>query len=57
MGIVPESALARLFRDVCGRAHQSLAARASEVYFGALGTLIRLKPAPLALMTPEEAGP
>jgi adenosylcobinamide kinase/adenosylcobinamide-phosphate guanylyltransferase len=56
MGVVPESALGRSFRDLCGRAHQVLAARADEIYFGALGTLIRLKPAPLSLMTPEEAG-
>jgi adenosylcobinamide kinase/adenosylcobinamide-phosphate guanylyltransferase len=54
MGVVPESAIGRAFRDLCGRAHQPLAARADEVYFGALGTLIRLKPAPLAAVPPEE---
>jgi adenosylcobinamide kinase/adenosylcobinamide-phosphate guanylyltransferase len=54
MGVVPESALSRSFRDLSGRAHQTLAARADEIYFGALGTLIRLKPAPLALVIPEE---
>jgi adenosylcobinamide kinase / adenosylcobinamide-phosphate guanylyltransferase len=47
MGVVPESALGRAFRDLCGRAHQSLATRADEIHFGALGTMIRLKPAPL----------
>ncbi len=55
MGVVPESALGRSFRDLCGRTHQMLAARADEIYFGALGTLIRLKPAPLALVTAEES--
>jgi len=54
MGVVPESAVGRAFRDLSGRAHQLLAARADEVYFGALGTLIRLKPAPLAAVQPEE---
>lgn len=55
MGIVPDSSLGRAFRDLCGRAHQALSAHAEELYFGALGTLIRLKPAPLALVTAEEA--
>jgi len=54
MGIVPETPLGRAFRDLCGRAHQAISARAEEVYFGALGSLIRLKPAPLALVTTEE---
>jgi len=57
MGVVPESALGRSFRDLCGRAHQAIAARADEIYFGALGTLIRLKPAPLALVSAEETAP
>ena len=57
MGVVPESELGRSFRDLCGLAHQALAVRADQIYFGALGTLIRLKPAPLALVTAEEAAP
>lgn len=44
MGLVPETPLGRTFRDVCGRAHQGLARVADEVYFGALGMMIRLKP-------------
>jgi len=56
MGIVPESALGRSFRDLCGRSHQALAACADEIYFGALGALIRLKPAPLGLVGPKETG-
>ena len=54
MGLVPESALGRAFRDLSGRAHQLLSARADEIYFGALGALIRLKPAPLTLVPIEE---
>jgi adenosylcobinamide kinase/adenosylcobinamide-phosphate guanylyltransferase len=48
MGIVPESALGRAFRDACGLAHQRLAREADEVYFAALGMLLRLKPGPVA---------
>lgn len=54
MGIVPEHPVARVFRDLCGRAHQALSAAAGEIYFGALGTLLRLKPAPIALVAAEE---
>ena len=57
MGVVPESALGRSFRDLSGRAHQMLSARADEIYFGAMGSLIRLKPAPITLAIPEEGGP
>jgi adenosylcobinamide kinase/adenosylcobinamide-phosphate guanylyltransferase len=46
MGIVPESSLGRLFRDVAGLAHQHLSQRADDVYFAVLGTLLRLKPQP-----------
>ena len=51
MGIVPDSPLGRSFRDVCGRSHQLLAPIADEIYFGALGMIIRLKPEPLGAMT------
>lgn len=47
MGIVPDNALSRAFRDVVGRAHQALGRVADEVYFGALGQMLRLKPAPM----------
>ena len=46
MGIVPETSLGRLFRDVAGMAHQQLSRQADEVYFAVLGTLLRLKPQP-----------
>lgn len=51
LGIVPENALARRFRDVAGRAHQRLAARADEVYAGLLGVMLRLKPGPVVAVT------
>jgi adenosylcobinamide kinase/adenosylcobinamide-phosphate guanylyltransferase len=47
LGIVPDNALARTFRDLVGRAHQRLGAVASEVYFGVMGQLLRLKPGPI----------
>jgi adenosylcobinamide kinase/adenosylcobinamide-phosphate guanylyltransferase len=47
LGLVPETPLGRAFRDVAGRAHQHLAAAADEVYFGALGVMLRLKPGPV----------
>jgi adenosylcobinamide kinase/adenosylcobinamide-phosphate guanylyltransferase len=53
LGLVPETALGRAFRDVTGLAHQRLSARADEVYFAALGTMLRLKPS-LAFVGPEE---
>jgi adenosylcobinamide kinase / adenosylcobinamide-phosphate guanylyltransferase len=49
MGIVPESALGRAFRDLAGRAHQRLAAVADELYLGALGVVVRLRPDPIAV--------
>jgi len=49
MGIVPENALARAFRDVAGLAHQRLADAADEIHVAILGTVLRLKPAPLAV--------
>jgi adenosylcobinamide kinase/adenosylcobinamide-phosphate guanylyltransferase len=47
LGLVPETPLGRTFRDVAGLAHQRLAALADEVYFGALGLMLRLKPGPV----------
>jgi adenosylcobinamide kinase/adenosylcobinamide-phosphate guanylyltransferase len=53
MGVVPGSALGRVFRDVAGLAHQALAAVADELYFAALGVIVRLRPAPLALVSTQ----
>jgi adenosylcobinamide kinase/adenosylcobinamide-phosphate guanylyltransferase len=49
MGLVPESPLGRLFRDVSGHAHRLVASRASEIYFATMGCILRLRPGPVAL--------
>lgn len=43
MGIVPENALARSFRDLAGRANQILAAAADDVYVTFSGIPLKLK--------------
>jgi adenosylcobinamide kinase/adenosylcobinamide-phosphate guanylyltransferase len=52
MGVVPESALGRAFRDVAGRAHQRLARSARELYLAAVGTIVRLRPGPVEVVEP-----
>ena len=52
MGLVPETPLGRLFRDVAGLAHQRLARDADELYFCTLGTVLRLRPAPVTAIVP-----
>jgi len=47
LGVVPESALGRRFRDLAGIAHQRLAAAADEVYGALLGCVLRLHPGPV----------
>lgn len=56
LGIVPMGALSRSFRDVAGRCHRKLAARADRVYLGAMGMLLRLKPGPVEPVPPESDG-
>ncbi len=43
MGIVPENGLARLYRDIAGRANQFLAAAADEVHLVVSGIPLKLK--------------
>lgn len=43
MGIVPENRLARLFRDIAGKANQMVAAAADEVHVVISGIPLRLK--------------
>jgi len=43
LGIVPENALARRFRDEAGRLHQRLAAQAARVDFTVAGLPLRVK--------------
>ncbi len=44
LGIVPDNALARAFRDHAGRLNQAVAARAERVVFVAAGLALPLKP-------------
>lgn len=46
LGIVPENALARRFRDLQGRLNRQVAAVADRVTFVAAGLSLRLKPGP-----------
>ncbi|EJT05626.1 bifunctional adenosylcobinamide kinase/adenosylcobinamide-phosphate guanylyltransferase [Rhizobium sp. CCGE 510] len=43
LGIVPDNRMAREFRDHAGRLHQSIAAKAAEVYFIAAGLPLKMK--------------
>lgn len=43
LGIVPDNALARRFRDDAGRLHQAVAAAADTVFFVAAGLSLRMK--------------
>ena len=56
MGIVPESALGRIFRDAAGSAHQRIAAEADEVYLATMGLILRLLPGPIMALRPGEMG-
>ena len=43
LGLVPDNALGRLYRDVLGKANQKLAAQAESVYFMVAGIAMELK--------------
>ena len=43
LGIVPDNAMARQFRDHAGRLHQLVAARAQDVYLMAAGLPLKMK--------------
>lgn len=49
LGIVPDNALARQFRDHAGRLNQAVAAAADAVVFLAAGLPLQLKPQPIAV--------
>jgi adenosylcobinamide kinase/adenosylcobinamide-phosphate guanylyltransferase len=52
MGLHPETALGRTFRDLAGRAHQRLSAVADEVHLAVMGLVVRLKPLPVDVRSP-----
>lgn len=54
MGVHPETALGRTFRDLAGRAHQRLARAADEIHLAVLGVIVRLKPGPIAMRHPGD---
>ena len=56
-GIVPESELAREFRDLAGRLNQELARRADEVYWMVFGLPLEVKKAPATLGGSGSDGP
>lgn len=53
LGLVSEHTLGRAFVDLAGATHQRAAQHADEIYFGALGAIMRLRPAPFAVVDPE----
>lgn len=54
MGVVPDHPLGRAFRDITGTAHRRLSGAADQLYFGAMGTILRLKPGPVEVCSGEE---
>jgi len=52
MGLVPETPLGRVFRDLAGAAHQRLAPLADELFLAVTGVVLRLRPAPVEVVTP-----
>jgi adenosylcobinamide kinase / adenosylcobinamide-phosphate guanylyltransferase len=52
MGLHPDTALGRIFRDLAGRTHQRLARAAGEVHLAVLGMIVRLKPGPVEALHP-----
>ena len=50
MGLVPETPLGRVFRDLAGGAHQRLAPLADELFLAVTGVVLRLRPAPVEVV-------
>lgn len=57
LGIVPDNAMARLFRDLAGSAHQRLAEICAEVHFVIAGLPLTLKGPRLTESSTELPGP
>lgn len=56
LGIVPDNALARTFRDLAGSAHQRLGEICTDVYFVAAGLPLTLKGSPPPALTETVEG-
>lgn len=52
LGLVPDNALGRIYRDVAGRVNQLVASQADEVYFVVAGLAFELKSLPPPLTLP-----
>ncbi len=50
LGLVPETPLGRVFRDLAGGLHQRLSVIADEVVFTVMGMPLRLKPMPVEIL-------
>jgi adenosylcobinamide kinase / adenosylcobinamide-phosphate guanylyltransferase len=51
MGLVPETPLGRVFRDLTGLAHQRISAVADELHLAVMGVVLRLRPGPVEVVT------
>jgi adenosylcobinamide kinase/adenosylcobinamide-phosphate guanylyltransferase len=54
MGLVPDTPLGRVFRDLTGGAHQRLAEIADELHLAAMGVVLRLRPGPVEVVAARE---
>jgi adenosylcobinamide kinase/adenosylcobinamide-phosphate guanylyltransferase len=52
MGLVPDTAIGRVFRDLIGGLHQRLVAYADEVCVAVMGMVLRLRPGPVEVVWP-----
>jgi adenosylcobinamide kinase / adenosylcobinamide-phosphate guanylyltransferase len=50
MGLVPETPLGRVFRDLSGMTHQRIAAISDEVFMAMMGMVLRISPAPVEVV-------
>lgn len=53
MGLVSLSEIGRRFQDLTGWAHQRITSAAAQVYVAILGMILRVRPAPVAVVEPS----
>jgi adenosylcobinamide kinase/adenosylcobinamide-phosphate guanylyltransferase len=51
LGLVPQTPLGRVFRDLSGTAHQRIAAISDEVFIAMMGVVLRVSPGPVELVS------